>query len=95
MGQEIRILLVDDRSLFRGSLRRLLQDDPTFKSCGAVLPVRDVLTAVVGKQVHIVLLAYDFRKEQASDFLEQAKKLGCDRVLATRGMSGSAVATRA
>jgi hypothetical protein len=54
-----------------------------------------VLTAVVGEQVHIVLFAYDydFGKEQASDFLEQAQKLGCEAwVLVIRGMSSSAVA---
>jgi DNA-binding NarL/FixJ family response regulator len=92
MGQEIRILLVDDQSLFRESLRRLLQDEPGFQIVGSCASLKEALAAVERQQVDIVLLDYDSR-EQRSEFLEGMKKLGFDsRVLmVTSGMSGGAV----
>ena len=93
MGQEIRILLVDDQSLFRESLRRLLQDEPGFQIVGSCASVREALTALGREQVHIVLLDDDHGKEQVSDFLEQAKNLGYEGhiLLMADGMSGGAV----
>jgi DNA-binding NarL/FixJ family response regulator len=93
MGQEIRILLVDDQSLFRESLRRLLQDEPHFQIVGSCASVSEALATVERERVHIVVLDYDDRKEQASDFLEQAKKLGYEgrTLFMTGGISGGAV----
>lgn len=93
MGQEIRILLVDDQSLFRESLSRLLQDEPGFQIVGSCASLNEAVAAIKREQVHIVLLDYDHRKEQASDFLEQAKNLGYEgrTLLMTGGISGGAV----
>jgi DNA-binding NarL/FixJ family response regulator len=93
MGQEIRILLVDDQSLLRESLRRLLEDEPHFQIVGSCASVTEALAALEREQVHLVLLDYDFEKEQASDFLEQAKELGYEGrvLLVTGGISGGAV----
>jgi two-component system, NarL family, nitrate/nitrite response regulator NarL len=93
MGQEIRILLVDDQSLLRESLRRLLQDEPGFQIVGSCASLKEALAAVEREQVHLVLLDYDVEKEQVSDFLEQAKKLGYEGriLLMSDGISGGAV----
>jgi len=93
MGQEIRILLVDDQSLLRESLRRLLQEEPGLQVVGSCASLKEALAQLEREQVHIVLLDYDHGKEQASDFLEQAKKLGYEGrvLLMTGGISGDAV----
>ena len=92
MGQEIRILLVDDQSLFRESLRRLLQDEPQFQIVGSCA-VREALLALDREEVDIVLLDTDFEKDEASGFLEQAKTLGYKGhiLLMTGGINGGAV----
>jgi DNA-binding NarL/FixJ family response regulator len=93
MGEEIRILLVDDQNLFRESLGRLLRDEPGFQIVGSCASFREALAALEREQVHLVLLDYDFEKEQVSGFLEQAKRLGYEGhiLLMTGGISGGAV----
>jgi DNA-binding NarL/FixJ family response regulator len=93
MGEEIRILLVDDQSLFRESLRRLLQDESGFHIVGSCASLKEAMATAEREQVDIVLLDYDVGKEHTSDFLEQAKKLGYEgRILfMSDGISGGAV----
>jgi DNA-binding NarL/FixJ family response regulator len=72
MEQQIRILLVDDHSLFRESLSRLLEAEPDFQivaTCATAAEALDVLD-----RVDVVLLDYDLGDEQGSAFLEEAKR---------------------
>jgi DNA-binding NarL/FixJ family response regulator len=72
MEQQIRILLVDDHSLFRESLGRLLEAEPDFQivaTCATAAEALDVLD-----RVDVVLLDYDLGDEQGSSFLEEAKR---------------------
>ena len=72
MEQQIRILLVDDHSLFRESLSRLLEAEPDFQivaTCATAAEGLDVLD-----RVDVVLLDYDLGDEQGSAFLEGAKR---------------------
>jgi DNA-binding NarL/FixJ family response regulator len=72
MEQQIRILLVDDHSLFRESLSRLLEAEPDFQivaTCATAAEGLDVL-----ERVDVVLLDYDLGDEQGSAFLEEAKR---------------------
>ena len=46
MAQEIRILLVDDHSLFRDSLSRLLQTEPGFRMVGSCATVAEALPII-------------------------------------------------
>ena len=89
MSQQIRILLVDDHSLFRESLSRLLQAEADFRIAGNCASVAEALPVLDREQVDIVLLDYDLGEEQGSAFVEEAKKRGFDgRVLmVTAGMS--------
>ncbi|MDQ2898696.1 MAG: response regulator transcription factor, partial [Acidobacteriota bacterium] len=93
MGQEIRILLVDDHSLFREGLSRLLEAEPDFRIVGNCASVAEALAVLEAEPADLVLLDYDLGheqgSEQGSDFIRLAKKNGFDlRVLmVTAGMS--------
>jgi DNA-binding NarL/FixJ family response regulator len=89
MDQEIRILLVDDHSLFRESLRRLLEAEPRFRIAGSCVSVTEALRVLDKEVVDLVLLDLDLGEEQGWLFLEQAKdKFYKGRILiVTAGMS--------
>jgi two-component system, NarL family, nitrate/nitrite response regulator NarL len=89
MAQEIRILLVDDHSLFRDSLSRLLQTEPGFRIAGSCTTVAEALTIVASEQPDIILLDYDLGEEQGTAALDEIRKSGYQgRILmVTAGMS--------
>lgn len=80
---------MDDHSLFRESLSRLLQAEPDFRIVGNCASVTDALDLLDREKIDIALLDYDLGEEQGSLFLEKAKKKGfAGRVLmVTAGMS--------
>src|SRR5579862_3041156 len=92
MAQEIRILLVDDHSLFRDSLSRLLQTEPGFRMVGSCASVADALSILSRENPDIVLLDYDLGEEQGTNALDEIRKQGYKgRVLmVTAGMSDAA-----
>jgi two-component system, NarL family, nitrate/nitrite response regulator NarL len=96
MAQEIRILLVDDHSLFRDSLSRLLQTEPGFRMVGSCATVAEALPIITSEQASeqpdIILLDYDLGEEQGSVALDEIRKHGYKgRVLmVTAGMSDAA-----
>jgi DNA-binding NarL/FixJ family response regulator len=87
MEQQIRILLVDDHSLFRESLSRLLEAEPDFQIAATCATAAEALEKL--DRVDVVLLDYDLGDEQGSAFLEEAKRRGFPgRILmVTAGMS--------
>src|SRR5260370_9937555 len=89
MGQEIRILLVDDHSLFRESLSRLLEAEADFRIAGNCASASEALAVLDREPVDVVLLDYDLGEEQGSSFLESAKKKGFQGhvLMVTAGMS--------
>lgn len=91
MGQPIRILLVDDHSLFRESLSRLLQAEPDFRIAGSCASATEALSLLEREPVDLVLLDYDLGEEQGSALLEGARQRGFKgRILmVTAGMSDS------
>jgi DNA-binding NarL/FixJ family response regulator len=74
MPQPIRILLVDDHSLFRESLSRLLQAEPDLRVAGSCATAAEALDVMDSEPVDIVLLDYDLGEEQGTFFLEEAKR---------------------
>jgi DNA-binding NarL/FixJ family response regulator len=76
MSQRIRILLVDDHSLFRESVGRLLQAEPDFRVVGNCGTVREALAVLEREEVDIVLLDYDLGNEQGTSFQEEAGRRG-------------------
>ena len=80
---------MDDHSLFRESLSRLLEAEPEFRIAGTCANAADAVAAVLRDPIDVVLLDYDLGDEQGTSFLEQAKRIGFKgRVLmVTAGMS--------
>jgi len=89
MDQEIRILLVDDHSLFRESLSRLLQAEPDFRIAGSCASATEALSLLDREKVDLVLLDYDLGEEQGSLLLDGVRQRGFNgRILmVTAGMS--------
>jgi two-component system, NarL family, nitrate/nitrite response regulator NarL len=85
----IRILLVDDHSLFRESLSRLLETDLRFQVVGQCATVSEAIDSYGGTEVDIVLLDYDLGEEQGSRLLPELKsRFGAAKFLmVTAGMS--------
>ena len=89
MNKRIRILIVDDHTLFRESLSRLLESDTDFEIAGACASVKEALNAIQRTTVEVVLLDYDLNEEIGLDFLSESKRYNfAGRVLiVTSGMS--------
>src|SRR5579864_3377931 len=89
MGQEIRILLVDDHSLFRESLSRLLQAEPDLRIVATCSNATEALAIVEREAVDLVLLDFDLGEQEGSLFLDSVKaKSFAGRILmVTAGMS--------
>jgi len=96
MAQEIRLLLVDDHSLFRESLSRLLEAERDLRIAGNCASVGEALSILDGERVDVVLLDYDLGEEQGAAFLEAAAKRGFEgRVLMVTAGMGDAETLRA
>lgn len=73
MSTEISILLVDDHSLFREGLARLLESEPDF---GVVFQCSDVPQAIEilrRNRVDVVLLDYDLGEELGTNLLKELR----------------------
>jgi DNA-binding NarL/FixJ family response regulator len=89
--KQIRILLVDDHSLFRESLSRLLEAEPGFRIAGTCATAAEALATLDREPVDVVLLDYDLGDEQGTAFIEEAKRRAFEgRILmVTAGMTDS------
>jgi two-component system, NarL family, nitrate/nitrite response regulator NarL len=75
-NKETKVLLIDDHSLFREGLGRLLQAEPALRVVGNCGSLREGLAVLQQEQVDIVLLDYDLGDEQGMSFHREAAKLG-------------------
>jgi two-component system, NarL family, nitrate/nitrite response regulator NarL len=93
MSTEIRILIVDDHSLFRESLSRLLQTESDLRIAGTTASASEALAMERLAEIDLVLLDYDLGPEQGTLFLERARNTGfAGRILlVTAGMSDAAM----
>jgi two-component system, NarL family, nitrate/nitrite response regulator NarL len=69
MDSPIRIVLLDDHSLFRESVARLLATEPGFIVVGHFSAIDETLTALAREKVDIVLLDYNLGTEVGTNFL--------------------------
>jgi two-component system, NarL family, nitrate/nitrite response regulator NarL len=92
MGERIRILILDDHSLFREGLARLLNSEEGLTVAGACATVDEALSLLSSVEVDVVLLDYDLGNESAADFLRSLSVLkSIPRILmVTAGMSDRA-----
>jgi DNA-binding NarL/FixJ family response regulator len=72
----IRILIVDDHTLFRESIARLLAAEPDFEIAGHCASAQEALQLVAKTPVDVVLLDYDLGDGKGTDFLSSARKSG-------------------
>jgi two-component system, NarL family, nitrate/nitrite response regulator NarL len=73
--QTIEILLVDDHTLFREGVSRLLGTEPAFKvvACGSI---KEALAVLRQRQIDIVLLDFDLGQRDGTRFVRLAKEQG-------------------
>jgi DNA-binding NarL/FixJ family response regulator len=86
---KLRLLLLDDHTLFRESLARLLDAEPDFEMAGDCSTIAQAVAALRAQHVDLILLDYDLGDERAPRFLDQLRDLNVTpRVLiVTAGMS--------
>jgi two-component system, NarL family, nitrate/nitrite response regulator NarL len=72
--REIRILMVDDHSLFRESLSRLLEANPRFHVVGECATVAEAVAAFSQTQTDVVLLDYDLGEESGFGLIAELKR---------------------
>jgi two-component system, NarL family, nitrate/nitrite response regulator NarL len=89
---ETRILTVDDHSLFREGLSRLLETAPGFRVVGQCATAAEALIALCKTHADVVLLDYDLGEEQGSKLVEEIEK--CQHrvkvLMVTAGMTDAA-----
>ena len=83
---------MDDHSLFRDSLSRLLQTEPGFRIVGSCATLAEAWPVITDVEPDIILLDYDLGDEQGATALDELRNRGFQgRVLmVTAGMSDAA-----
>ena len=71
---KIHLLLVDDHSLFREGLIRLLAAEPDFEIVGNCGHLREAVEILNRERVDLVLLDYDLETELGSRLLEEIRR---------------------
>ena len=72
----IRLLLVDDHSLFRESLSRLLDSEPDFEVVANCGTTAEAVEAFSAKPVDLLLLDYDLGEDNGLNFIQKARAAG-------------------
>jgi two-component system, NarL family, nitrate/nitrite response regulator NarL len=91
VNNPVRILLIDDHSLFRESLVRLLEAEPDFRVVAHCATVSEGIHLLSSTAVDVVLLDYDLGEEVGTDLLQEvrARRHTAKVLMVTAGMSDS------
>ena len=91
--REIRILMVDDHSLFRESLSRLLETAPQMRVADHCATTAEALSAFSREDIDVVLLDYDLGEESGFSLLKDLKhrKKETSVLMVTAGLSDEAI----
>jgi len=89
---EIRILIVDDHSLFREGLGQLLETTPDFQVVGKYAAPSPAIAALSHTLADVVLLDYDLGEERAVTFIAEVRLRHPEVkiLMVTAGMSDTA-----
>jgi DNA-binding NarL/FixJ family response regulator len=92
MTERIRILLIDDHTLFRESVVRLLETEPGIEVAARCSTVAEGRKALASTEVDVVLLDYDLGDEAGTDLLSAPGQGGSNAkvIMVTAGMGASA-----
>jgi DNA-binding NarL/FixJ family response regulator len=71
-----RLLLIDDHTLFREGVVRLLQSEPELEIVGNVGSVDEGLKVLRSREVDVVLLDWDLGEENGKQFMDRAHAAG-------------------
>ncbi len=74
--QAIRLLLVDDHSLFRESLSRLLDTEPDFQVVANCASTAEAIAVLSSDSIDLLLLDYDLGGENGLNFIDRARAAG-------------------
>lgn len=85
---DIRILIVDDHSLFRESLGRMLQAEPGFSVVGECRSLAEALATLSSFETDVILLDYDLGNELGTALLAELRKrqIHASVLIVTAGM---------
>src|SRR6266850_2253919 len=85
----IRLLLIDDHTLFRESLARLLQSEPGFEVVGHCSSLMEATRILKQGDTDIVLLDLDLGPENGADLLKALREIGFEGkvLLVTAGVN--------
>ena len=89
--RRIRLLLVDDHSLFREGLARLLASECDFKMVAQCSTSAEALQLLGRSEVDLVLLDFDLGDEQGNRFISLARQSGYSGkiLMVTAGMNAT------
>jgi DNA-binding NarL/FixJ family response regulator len=92
MSEPIRLLLIDDHTLFRESLVRLLEAEAEFEVVARCSAVAEGIRAMADDTIDVVLLDYDLGQEVGTDLLSRLGGIGSSArvMMVTAGMGASA-----
>jgi two-component system nitrate/nitrite response regulator NarL len=84
-----RILFLDDHSLFRESVSRVLNAEPDIEVAASCASVAEALDSLRSKSIDLVLLDFDLGTETGAQFLVRARERGFTGpiLVVTAGMS--------
>jgi DNA-binding NarL/FixJ family response regulator len=93
MNKQIRVLIVDDHTLFRESLSRLLEADTECNIVAACASVEEALKLISQEQIDLVLLDYDLGEKPGTQFLGESRQRGFPGpvLMVTGGMTDEVV----
>jgi two-component system nitrate/nitrite response regulator NarL len=73
---KIRLLLVDDHTLFRESLARLLQSEPGIEVIAHCSSTVEATRILLERETDVILLDLDLGPEKGADLLENLQEIG-------------------
>jgi DNA-binding NarL/FixJ family response regulator len=96
MTDQIRIFCIDDHTLFRESVVRLLERELELNVVGHCATLAEANRMIATVEVDVVLLDYDLGAEIGTDFLNALRQAGSNaKVLMVTGGMGSSVTLKA
>jgi DNA-binding NarL/FixJ family response regulator len=73
--KNIRLLLIDDHTLFRESLARLLQSEPGFEVVANCSSLVEATRTLKSREIDMILLDLDLGTEKGADLLEELETI--------------------